>query len=146
MSTSLILGLPLPLRPSTFPITQTLSSCLILITWPRNLSCRCLIVLINSLPAPARCKTASLVTRSVHGILNILLYSHISTASIFLSISLLMFHASQPNKSVDHIYDFMNLLRRLTEIALFVTRGLTLLNAVLAMAIRAFISSVHLPS
>ena len=38
-STNLILGLPLPRLPSTFPIRQTLSCSSSLITWPRNPSC-----------------------------------------------------------------------------------------------------------
>ena len=96
VSTSLILGLPLPLLPSTLPVTQTLSSWFCLMTCPRNLSCLRLIVLISSLSAPARCNTTSLVILSVHGILSILLNSHISIASIFLSVCLLIFQDSQP--------------------------------------------------
>ena len=56
LSRSFILGLPLPLLPSNLPVMKLLSNCWRRITWPRNLSCIHLIILIYSLLAPTRFK------------------------------------------------------------------------------------------
>ena len=116
VSNSFSLGLPLPLVPSTFPVTHPLSSCSSLITWPRNLKCRCLIFFIIPLLALACCNTISLLTRSVRDIFNILLYKQSSVSSIFHSISLLMVQASQPYVKVDKTYAYTNLFGTFKDI------------------------------
>ena len=57
-----------------------------------------------------------------------------------------MVQASHPYVNVDQTYALMNLLRKLIDIALFVTMALILVNEFLAIAIHVFISSAHLPS
>ena len=73
LSISFTLGLPLPLLPSTLPVTQTFSSCWSLIRCPRHRNCLCLIIFMISLLVPARCNTSSFLTLSVHEIFSILL-------------------------------------------------------------------------
>ena len=69
VSKSVILCHPLPLLISISPITHPVSSCFCILICPRNVSCRCVIIFINSLFALARCSTFSSVTLSVHAIL-----------------------------------------------------------------------------
>ena len=89
-----ILGLPLPLLPLSLPATHSSSSLPCLIMCPKNLFCLCPMFWIIYLLAGALCNTLMLVAGSTQNIRSILLRNHISAATIFFCIALLMFQAS----------------------------------------------------
>lgn len=73
---------PLSLLPSIFPVSIRFSNHSFLIICLRNLYGHFLMLSISFIFISIFTKTSSLLTRSVHGILSILLEKHISIASI----------------------------------------------------------------
>ena len=97
---------PLALLPSTRPSKQHFSSPSDLRMCPKNLSCLLRTVFMRDLSMSALFKTASLVSRAVHGILYILRKNHISAASNLSIVFFLRVQHSQPYNKVDHIWLF----------------------------------------
>ena len=105
-----------------------------------------LIVFNNDLLVFILCKTSPLVVCSFHGILNILLYSHISKASNLSDVTLVSVHVSAPYRSVDQIKHFA--MRDLDSMLMFLDVRIfaILSNAVLAIPILLLISLSRFPS
>ncbi|KAG1679704.1 hypothetical protein GQR58_012850 [Nymphon striatum] len=99
---NVVLCLPLLLLPSIFPVMDRYSKSFCLQMCPKNSNCLRLTFLIKDLVTFASFNTESFVLFSVHDIIIILLISHISVATSFLSISLLNVQHSHPYKSTDH--------------------------------------------
>ena len=94
-SMNLLLGLPRPLFPGTFPKIANLSNPSFRMTCPKKPFCLSCIVLIRALSVPVFLSTSSFVTLSIHLILHLRLKNHISATSNFactdLRISYLIF-------------------------------------------------------
>ena len=88
--------LPLSRLPSTLPVKDKNSKPLRLHTCPKNSICLFLIVFNSDLWTFPSFNTFTLVFFSVHEILNIRLINHISAASIFFSMSLVIVQHSHP--------------------------------------------------
>ena len=96
LSRNVIRCLPLSRLPSTLPVKDKNSKPLRLHTCPKNSICLFLIVFNSDLWTFPSLNTFTLVFFSVHEILNIRLINHISAASIFFSMSLVIVQHSHP--------------------------------------------------
>ena len=124
------------------------SICLRRITYPRNLNCLLRTTLMISLIDPARFETCSLLTLSIQYMLrhsSIKPYVHYLNPPFHFLVYYPRLHSC--NK-VDQTYALMNPLRRLIDIALFVTTISILVNAFLSFvhSYSCLISSTDLPS
>ena len=90
LSRNVIRCLPLSRLPSTLPVKDKNSKPLRLHTCPKNSICLFLIVFNSDLWTFPSLNTFTLVFFSAHEILNIRLINHISAASIFFSMSLVI--------------------------------------------------------
>ena len=102
LSRNVILCLPLLLLPSILPVRDKNSSPLWRQMCLKNFSCLFLIVFIRDLSWFVSSSIDSFDLFSVHDILNILLKNHISAASNFFLVSVVIVQDSHPYKSIDH--------------------------------------------
>ena len=102
LPTNVILCRPLLRFPSIFPVRARCSKPLSRYMCPRNSNCLFLIFLISDLSVLISLRIDSFDLFSVHDILIILQINHISAASSFFSISLLIVQHSHPYRRIDH--------------------------------------------
>ena len=146
LSVNLVRCLPLLFTPSIFPHNRCFSNPSFLQMCPKNFSCRFLITFRRDLLHPAIFITSLLDFFSVQDIFIILLIYHISTASSFLSVSLVSVQHSHPYNSMDHTYAFSALILVSCPKFLSVKMGYILLKVSLDIAILFLISASHLAS